>query len=522
MSRSKVPEASRSTTVVRADALSTLGDKSEARFDLRIVGASIVDGTGRAAFHADVGIQGGRITAIGDLAGTDSTETVDATGLVLAPGFIDVHTHDDRALLTRGAMTAKLSQGVTTVVTGNCGLSLAPSKSLHSIPAPLDLIASREWLRFPRFGDYLDALDEAGTAVNAICLVGHLTLRANVMSELGREATPGECAAMAAQLADALGAGAFGLSTGTFYAPARHASFQELVAVGEPLKASGALYATHMRDEADKIVESLHETFEIGRSLGVRVLISHHKIAGARNHGRSLETLKLIAAAMERQPVSLDCYPYNASSTTLKPELVGRATRVLVTTSQPHPEQVGRDLADIASDWACTAEEAAAKLMPAAAIYFMMDEADVQRILKFPKTMIGSDGMPHDEHPHPRLWGTFPRVLGHYARDSALFSLETAVSKMSGLTAGELGLANRGRIEVGHAADLVLFDRSSVAERSDFNHPRAMARGIESVWVNGRLAFKDGKPVDQRAGQVLRRKPQVRPEQSMTHLTRCA
>lgn len=477
----------------------------EAEFDFCITGAQVIDGTGQPAFRADVGVRGGLIAAVGDLRANARAETIDAGGLALAPGFIDVHTHDDRALLTPGAMAAKLSQGVTTVVTGNCGLSLAPGNVLGKILAPLDLIATPEWLRFPTFRDYLDALEANGTAVNAVCLVGHLTLRANVMDDLDREATPDECEAMALMLADALEAGAFGLSTGTFYAPARHASFRELIKVGAPLKARRALYATHMRDEADRIVESLEETFAIGRSLGVRVLISHHKIAGVKNHGRSVETLKLIAAAMEQQPVSLDCYPYNASSTTLKPELVARATRVLVTSSEPHPGQVGRELAEIAGEWACTNEEAAARLMPAGAIYFMMDEADVQRILAFPKTLIGSDGMPHDEHPHPRLWGTFPRVLGHYVREEKLLSLETAVSKMSGMTAQVLGLVGRGLVQPGHAADLVLFDPAAVIDRASFSSPRALSGGIERVWVNGRLSFRDAQVVDARAGQVIRR-----------------
>lgn len=482
-------------------------DRHGTAFDLCISGSQVIDGTGAPSFCTDVGVKDGVIHAIGDLSGRSAVQRIDGRGLALSPGFIDVHTHDDRALLTPGAMTAKLAQGVTTVVTGNCGLSLAPSRLKGTIPAPLDLIATREWLKFSTFRDYLRALEEEGIALNAVCLVGHLTLRANVMDDFQREATPEECSAMATLLAEALEAGAFGLSTGTFYAPARHASFQELIAVGKPLKARKALYATHMRDEADRIVDSLEETFEIGRSLGVRVLISHHKIAGVRNHGRSAQTLELIARAMERQPVSLDCYPYDASSTTLKPELVARANKVLVTASEPHPEQAGRELSQIAVEWGCSDEEAAARLMPAGAVYFMMDETDVRRILAFPKTMVGSDGMPHDDHPHPRLWGTFPRVLGHYAREAGLFSLEAAVHKMSGLTADELGLPGRGRIARGHAADLVLFDPASVRDRASFSEPRLLPAGISRVWVNGRLAFEGGQCLDERAGVVIRPQP---------------
>jgi len=474
-------------------------------FDLVIAGATVVDGSGRPGFVADVGITKGRIGLVGSLAADAGRERIEAAGRVLAPGFIDVHTHDDRALLTPGAMTPKLSQGVTTVVTGNCGLSLAPGRVRGPIPPPLDLIATPEWLRFPTFADYLQAIDDQGTATNAVCLVGHLSLRANTMDDLQRSATPTECDAMQRLLAGALEAGAFGMSTGTFYPPARHASTDEIVAVGEPLRAFGGIYATHMRNEAEKVIDALDETFEIGRRLGVRVLISHHKLAGVANHGRSIETLKRIAAAMERQPVSIDCYPYNASSTVLRPEFVARASSVLVSWSQTMPQHAGRTLADIAREMGCSDEAAAEKLMPAGAIYFMMDEADVRRILAFPKTMVGSDGMPHDEHPHPRLWGTFPRVLGHYAREEKLFSLETAVHKMSGLTADELGLADRGQVAVGKAADLVLFDPAAVGDRATFAEPRSLSAGVEKVWVNGRLAFADGVVRDEHAGRVLRR-----------------
>lgn len=478
-------------------------------FDLCIDGATVVDGSGAPAYVADVGVRGSTIAAIGQLARSPAQRRIQANGQVLSPGFIDVHTHDDRALLMAGMMEAKLSQGVTTVVTGNCGLSLAPGRLRGAIPPPLDLIATPEWLCFPRFSDYLQALEKSAIAVNAMCLVGHLTLRANVMDSLDRAATDAECATMRQLLAEALAAGAWGMSTGTFYAPARHASTDEIVAVGEPLRGAGGIYATHMRNEAEQVCESLEETFSIGRRLGVRVLISHHKLAGIANHGRSRETLELIAAAMQQQPVSLDAYPYHASSTVLRPEFIARASAVRVSWSERHPEQAGRLLADIAKDWQCNQETAASRLMPAGAIYFMMDEEDVRRILAFPKTMIGSDGMPHDDCPHPRLWGTFPRVLGHYCRERQLFDLETAIHKMSGLPASELGLPGRGTIAANHAADLVLFDPQTVAASASYDEPRSAATGISHVWVNGRLAYTPGVLHDKGAGRVLRRPARI-------------
>lgn len=474
--------------------------------DYIIRGGLVYDGTGQPPRRADIALSGDRIVALGELPAGGATHEINARGLAVAPGFIDVHTHDDRALLTPGAMLAKVSQGVTTVVTGNCGLSLAPAPADTPIPAPLDLIAAPGWLRFPRFADYLFTLEQQGIAVNAACLVGHTTLRAGVMgSNLAQPASAQQCQLMSEQLEQALAAGAFGLSTGTFYPPARAADIEEIVAVGQPLARYHGLYVTHMRNEAEAVIDSLEETFAIGRRLGVRVVISHHKIAGVAHHGRSVETLARISQAMAEQDVSLDCYPYNASSTTLNPTLVARAASVLVSWSTPYPEHAGKTLAEVAALWGCDDQQAAARLMPAGAIYFMMDEADVQRILAFGPTMIGSDGMPHDEHPHPRLWATFPRVLGHYARDVGLFSLETAVHKMSGLTASELGIVGRGRLEQGNFADLVIFDPQKIADSASFAAPKTRAAGIGQVWINGQQVYDGNRMLTGQAGRVLRR-----------------
>ncbi len=221
------------------------------------------------------------------------------------------------------------------------------------------------------------------------------------------------------------------------------------------------------------------------------------------NWGRSRETLAMIAEAARRQPVSLDAYPYTAGSTILDPAKLRDDVRTLVTWSTPHPEMGGRDLADIARDWGCSAVEAARRLLPAGAIYFQMDEGDVRAILSFPLTMIGSDGLPHDSHPHPRLWGTFPRVLGHYARDLGLFSLEEAVHKMTGLTASRFGLAGRGLLREGHAADLVVFDPARIRDMATYETPTRPAEGIAWVIVNGVVAWHPGADQVMRAGRLL-------------------
>jgi N-acyl-D-amino-acid deacylase len=478
-----------------------------ASYDLIIRNALVVDGTGAARFAGDVALQGARIAKVGRLDGARAGREIDATGLVAAPGFIDAHTHDDRLLRSSPDMAPKASQGVTTVVTGNCGVSLAPLVHREgAVTPPLDLLDDAGgWYRYGSFAAYCEELAARPAAINFAPLVGHSTLRVATLSELGRAASAAEIARMRALVREALEAGALGVSTGTYYEPARAATTEEIIEVCRPVAELGRLYVTHMRDEADAVIESLDETFAIGRALGVGVVISHHKVAGIANHGRSKETLAHIARHMVEQPVGLDCYPYCASSTILSADRAAAATRTLVSWSKPHPEFAGQELAQIARAMGLSEAEAVARLVPAGGIYFAMDEADVQRILAFERTMIGSDGLPHDSAPHPRLWATFPRVLGHYCRDLGLFPLETAVHKMTGLTARTFGLEGRGVIREGAYADVVLFDARRVAEGASFEHPIGAAQGIDTVIVNGEPVWREGKPTGARPGRQLRR-----------------
>ena len=476
-------------------------------FDLIIRGGTVIDGSRAPRFDGDVGVIDGRIAAVGDLSAARAADEFDARARIVAPGFIDCHTHDDQALLTQPDMGFKVSQGVTTVIAGNCGISLFPLGADTPLPPPLNILDPGEHARFATLRAYFDQLRRRPPAVNVATLVGHTTLRARTMARLDRAADSDEIEAMSTLLAQALDDGALGISTGAFYPPSRHASTAEIIGVGRPLGGRGGLYVTHMRDEAAQVMESLDETFLIGRELGVPVVISHHKVHNRPNFGRSSETLASIRRAMQQQCVALDCYPYDAGSTVITSDRGMLEGRVLIASSVPHPECAGRELDDIAAEWGVSKEAAAQRLAPGSAVYFLMDERDVQAILAFDETMIGSDGIPVGERPHPRLWGTFPRVLGHYSRRLGLFPLETAVWKMTGLTARNFGLAGRGRLAPGYAADIVVFDAQAVIDRADYDQPARPAAGIDAVLVNGRLTWSQGRHLGARAGQVLTRDP---------------
>lgn len=473
--------------------------------DTIIAGATVYDGSGAEPFLADVVLRGGVIHAIRPPA-PPPADAIDGRGLALAPGFIDAHTHDDLIAIAAPQMTAKITQGVTTVVVGNCGISAhADFSTAAQLPDPMVLLGDATQFRHADFAAYAAAVEAAQPATNVIALVGHTVLRARHLDRLDREATPEEGAAMRRDLEEALAAGAFGLSTGLAYGNANAASTQEVMALSEALRGTGALYCTHLRSEAGAITEALEEAFTIGRHAEAPVIVSHLKCAGAPQYGRSGEILAMMEQAAQDHPVGCDCYPYTASSSTLDLKQVVPETPIKITWSEGDPAQAGRMLADIATDWGTSLREAAIRLQPAGAVYHCMTESDVDAILAHRLTMVGSDGLPCDPRPHPRLWGSFPRVLGHYARERGLFPLATAIRKMTGLPADRFGLPNRGYIREGYAADLVLFDAASIADTATYDDPAQPAAGLLRVWVNGVPTLDAQGPTGARGGHMLRR-----------------
>jgi N-acyl-D-amino-acid deacylase len=476
-------------------------------YDILIRDALIFCGTGAPPVRGDLAILGDRIAATGDLASATATTIIDAAGQALSPGFIDAHTHDDTNVISMPEMLPKISQGVTTVITGNCGISAAPVRLRGDPPDPMNLLGEAASFRYPRFADYAAAVGAAQPAVNVAALVGHTALRSNHMDRFDRAATAAEIHAMRLELRDALAHGALGLSTGLAYINAINAPTSEVADLAEELTGQNALYATHLRSEREGVLDAMSEAFQIGRHARAPVIVSHLKCAGVGNWGKSGAVLEALDAAAATHPVWCDCYPYAASASTIDVQQCSGEVAVKITWSKPEPGMAGRWLADIAAKWGISQPDAARRLQPGGAIYESMDEADVERILAHRETMIGSDGLPNDPLPHPRLWGSFPRVLGHYSRDRQLFSLAEAIRKMTTLPAARFRLHKRGKIEIGFAADLVLFDPTTIRDTATFSAPHQAADGILAVWVNGVLTYHGKTATGQRAGRFLPRNP---------------
>lgn len=473
-------------------------------FDILIRRVEVVDGTGAPPYAADVGVRDGRIAAIGSCAGADAESVIDGHGRCLSPGFIDVHTHDDTNVIRTPDMLPKLSQGVTTVVVGNCGISAAPVRLPgDDVPDPMNLLGRCDAFCYPRFVDYARAVNRARPSVNVAALVGHTALRANHMSRFDRPATATEIESMRRDLADALDEGAIGMSSGLAYKNARHAPREEMDALVGELGRRDAVYTTHLRDEFAGLPEAMHEAFDTARQAGARLVISHLKCAGVANWGNAAHALARLDAAAEHQVCHCDCYPYTAGSSTLDLGQVCDDIDIFITWSDACPDMAPASLRTIAEKWGVSLLDAAERLQPAGAVYHNMSEADMRRILAHPRSMVGSDGLPNDPFPHPRLWGTFPRVIGQYCREQKMLTLPETVRKMTSLSASNFGLVDRGVIREGAYADLVLFDFNQIGDAATFAQPTQPSRGIDTVIVNGRVAWHDGA-VSARAGQLLK------------------
>lgn len=521
-------------------------------FNLVIKGGLVVDGTGNPWLRKDIGITNGKITRLGHIT-EDSGETIDATGMIVSPGFIDLHNHSDFSILAYPSAESYIMQGVTTAVVGNCGLSLAPLN-----PDKLALL-KRYLSPFLRAGfdygwewrtlaEFYQKVEKQGTSLNLAPLVGQGTIRLAVKGFDSTGSSAEEMNQMKKLLAQSLEDGAFGMSTGLIYPPGCYSSTEELIELASVLREYGAIYTTHMRNEGDRLIEALEEAIEIAEANGIPIEISHHKAAGRSNWGKVNATLRLMEQARQRGvEVNCDVYPYTAGSTTITTllptwtlaggvekmldRLKNKQTRqsiklestrfsewdgIVIAECPSKKEYQGKSLEDILKETNRFDDpyEGLFDLLleiegNATIIVFLMDEDDVRTVMSSPLSSFISDSwvtaLDAGGKPHPRAYGTFPRVLGKYVREEKLLTLEQAIRKMTSLPAGKIGLKCRGILREGFWADVVIFDQAVIKDQATFDDPHQYPKGIEYVIVNGQVVVDHGRLTGVRPGKILRR-----------------
>jgi N-acyl-D-amino-acid deacylase len=536
-------------------------------FQLIVKGGTVVDGTGKPACVTDIGIQAGTIAALGRLDVCQAERSLDAKGLVVAPGFIDIHSHSDFTILINARAESKIRQGITTEVTGNCGITAAPLPDAHRREL-LDFlsmtlgIAGSEALAWDwrSFGDYLDHLRQHPLGINLAPLVGHTTLRIAAMGAANHPGTDKELAAMEALLDRSLDEGAFGLSSGLEYPPASYSTTEELIRLGRVVARHGRFYASHVRSEDLALWEAIAEAVRVGEESGCQVEISHLKLGGVSNWGQAPRLLAFLEAARGRGvEVAWDQYPYvawgsslidylphwvaedgrqalaerlgdGATRQAIRAEIEaavrqGRhslcaapwdTVRIALVQSAPNRALEGRTIAQIAAEQnrdpldvvfdLLAAEKGAVKTL-----VFCVSEEDIRTIMQHPLTAIATDGRAVAPYgvlgrgmTHPRYYGTFPRVLGHYVRQEKLLSLESAIHKMTLMPARRIGLHDRGRIAPGMVADLTILDPATIQDRATFERPHEYPAGIAWVILAGQVVIEQGEHTGKMCGQVLR------------------
>ena len=525
------------------------------RLSLIIRGGIIVDGTGTPPFKADIGIRGDTIAKIGDLSGASAEHVVDASGLVVAPGFIDIHNHSDLAIFAVPTADNYIMQGVTTLVVGNCGFSPAPITEVNreQVDRMMRVLGVDERPSWSSYSEYLEALERLEKSINVAPLIGHNTVRGAVMGMENRAPSKRELREMKRIVEEALRAGAHGLSTGLIYLPGVYSRTEEIIELAKPVGRIGGIYATHMRNEGEMLVDSVMEAIRIGLESGAAVEISHLKVSGRANWGKMKTVLGIIEDYARRlYDVSADAYAYAASSTSLmsalppwaleggpsrllerlrNPEIRDRIRKELereglmsgrrlywddisISYSPSHPEYEGRRLSQLAEEHGTDPFDFMVSLLlddeaGTGMIIHGMSEEEVRLAVSHPLVAISSDGSvkkPGQGKPHPRNYGAFPRVIAKYVRDEKVLSLQEAVRKMTSLPARKMRLWDRGMVRPGMKADLVIFNYYTIRDTATFNNPHQYPKGIHYVIVNGEIVVEDGEHTGAKPGRLLRKR----------------